>query len=154
MERSISIAAILFGALLTSEIAVAEDETCKDDGGKIVTSSRNPKQEIVLGLVNMEAIMDDPLDSCSQMSGPIKVEGIQFSESGQTLETFWFTDKRGTRWVVPTNFDQMKLSSDERSKASDFIKTGKQYFVHIQVCGSGGFPSLVNMYAMSPFGSK
>lgn len=153
MERSISIAAILFGALLTSEIAVAEAEICKDDGGKIVTSSRNPKQEIVLGLVNMEAIMDAPLESCIQMSGPIKVEGIQFSESGKTLETFWFTDKRGARWVVPTNIDQMKLTS-ERSKASDFIKTGKQYFVHIQVCGSGGFPSLVNIYDMSPFGSK
>lgn len=153
MARSISIAAILFGALLTSEIAVAEDEICKDDGGKIVTSSRNPKQEIVLGLVNMEAIMDDPLDNCSQMSGPIKVEGIQFSESGKTLESFWFTDKRGNRWVVPTNIAEMKPAS-ERNKASDFIKSGKQYFVHIQVCGNGGFPSLVNVYDMSPFGSK
>lgn len=47
------------------------------------------------------------------------------------------------------------MVSSQAIRASDFIKVGKLYFLHIQVCGSGGFASLISMYDMNvKFGGK
>ena len=74
----------------------------------------------------------------------VTVEGIQFTPSGGTLETFRFTDKNGTQWSVPTNIG--RLSNVDRQRPNSFIRVGKRYFVHAQVCGSGGNASLISMY--------
>ena len=104
------------------------------------------------GLVNMDEILDGS-GGCGQAFGPAKIEGIQFSQSGVTLESFRFTDKRGEQWSVPTNIG--KLSNAERREANSFIKTGKTYYLHMQVCGNGGYPSLINLYDLSiTFDSK
>ena len=102
-------------------------------------------RQIVGALVNMDEIMDT--SGCNQMIGVIKVEGIQFDQSGGTLESFRFTDKNGTQWSVPTNIG--KLSDAERGQANSFIRVGKTYYSHIQACGSGGFASLIALYDMS-----
>ncbi len=94
---------------------------------------------IVAG-VNMGGISDD----CEQMIGKIKVEGVQFSESGATLESFRFIDKNGAQRSVPTGFNN--LSKPDRERANSFIKVGKTYFAHIEFCGSGSYADLVNMY--------
>ena len=105
-------------------------------------------REIVAG-VNMGGTSDD----CQQMIGKIKVEGVQFSRSGATLESFRFTDKSGAQWSVPTGFSN--FSDAERSEANSFIKVGKSFFVQVEVCGSGGYPDLINMYDIGiSFGSK
>ena len=62
----------------------------------------------------------------------------------RTLETFRFTDKNGTQWSVPTNIG--RLSNVDRQRPNSFIRVGKRYFVHAQVCGSGGNASLISMY--------
>lgn len=105
-------------------------------------------REIVAG-VNMGGSTDD----CQQMIGKIKVEGVQFSQSGVTLESFRFTDKNDAQWSIPTGFSQ--FSNVERRKANNFIKVGKSYFVQVEICGNGGYPDLINMYDDSiGFGTK
>lgn len=95
--------------------------------------------EIIAGL-NMAESMSD----CTQIIGKIKVAGVQFSPSGMTLERFSFADKSGKQWSIPTGFD--RFSNAERGNAGTFIKVGKSYFLQIEVCGSGGYPNLINMY--------
>jgi hypothetical protein len=95
----------------------------------------------------MDVILDEPGANCQQFTGPIKVEGIQFSPSGAVLESFRFTDAKGSQWAVPTNIG--KLGSADRSHANSFIRVGRRYLAHLQVCGSGGFASLVNLYDLS-----
>jgi len=87
---------------------------------------------------------DDPHDNCEERTGIIKVEGVQFSSSGVTLESFRFIDKAGNQWSVPTGIGN--LSGAARVEANNFIRVGRSYFVDIEVCGSGGFPSLTSMY--------
>jgi hypothetical protein len=82
---------------------------------------------------------------CAQRVGKIRVEGLQFSKSGATLESFWFIDKNGSQWSTPTNIAELS-DNVTRSKAGSFIKVGKEYWVHIQVCGSGGYSDLISMY--------
>jgi hypothetical protein len=106
-----------------------------------------PPEAIVSGLVNMTDLMNKPGDGCEQFIGLVKVEGIQFSSSGGSLESFRFTDHYGNQWSVPTNIGE--LSNAARSQANNFIRVGKAYYVQVQVCGSGGFASLVNMYDAS-----
>lgn len=103
-----------------------------------------PPEAIVSGLVNMTDILNKPGDGCEQFIGVVKVEGIQFSSSGGSVESFRFTDHFGNQWSVPTNISD--LSNAARSQANNFIRVGKPYYVQVQVCGSGGFASLVNMY--------
>lgn len=76
----------------------------------------------------MDDVHDRPGDNCTQFTGPVTVEGIQFTPSGGTLETFRFTDKNGTQWSVPTNIG--RLSNVDRQHANSFIRVGKRYFVH------------------------
>lgn len=104
-------------------------------------------EAIVSGLVNMTDLMNKPGDGCEQFIGLVKVEGIQFSSSGAVLESFRFTDHYGNQWSVPTNIGE--LSNAARSQANNFIRVGKAYFVQVQICGSGGFVSLINMYDAS-----
>lgn len=136
-------------ALVTSSLQAAElqakliqlyqTKDGKDGKPKITT--------VAAGLVNMDQVMDEPGANCGQFVGPISVEGVQFSQSGATLESFRFTAADGAQWSVPTNIG--KLSNAERSIANSFIRVGKKYFVHVQSCGSGGFASLINMYDLT-----
>ncbi|WP_157727001.1 hypothetical protein [Burkholderia pseudomallei] len=100
--------------------------------------------ERLVALEEMDEVYDRPGDNCTQFIGPVTVEGIQFTPSGGTLETFRFTDKNGNQWSVPTNIG--RLSNVDRQRANSLIRVGKRYLVHVQVCGSGGIASLVSMY--------
>ncbi|KVL32200.1 hypothetical protein WS98_21935 [Burkholderia territorii] len=106
-----------------------------------------PPEAIVSGLVNMTDLQNKQGDGCEQFIGLVKVEGIQFSSSGGSIESFRFTDHFGNQWSVPTNIGD--LSNATRSQANNFIRVGKPYYVQVQICGSGGFASLVNMYDAS-----
>ena len=147
MMKTSAVLILLFafsGMACADEIKAKVIHIFKDEsvGGKYHS------REIVAG-VNMGGTMDD----CQQMIGKIKVEGVQFSQSGVTLESFRFTDKNGTQWSVPTGFSN--LSKPEREEANSFIRVGKSYFVQVEVCGSGDYPDLINMYDMSiSFGPK
>lgn len=101
-------------------------------------------QEMTVGLVNMDELMDSAGSGCSQFTGMVKVEGLQFSVSGATLESFRFTAKDGSVWSVPTNIGG--LANADRATANSFIKVGKTYFAHVQACGSGGYASLISLY--------
>lgn len=111
---------------------------------RYISRPGKPIQTVVSGLVNMTEIMNKTGDGCEQFIGLVKVEGVQFSSSGVTLESFRFTDHYGNQWSVPTNIGDM--SNIQRSEANNFIRTGRSYYVQVQICGSGGYPSLVNMY--------
>lgn len=133
-----------YGIACADEINAKVIHVYKDEsvGGKYSS------KELIAG-VNM----GEPSDGCTQMIGKIKVEGVQFSSSGATLESFRFTDKNGTQWSVPTEFG--KLSNVARGEANNFIRVGKTYFSHIELCGSGGFAGLINLYDMNiSFGTK
>lgn len=101
-------------------------------------------EPIVSGLVNMTDLANKPGDGCEQFIGLVKVEGIQFSSSGRSIESFRFTDHFGNQWSVPTSISD--LSNSARSEANNFIRVGRPYFIHVQICGSGGYADLVNMY--------
>lgn len=118
---------------------------------RYVVTPNQPVQEFVSGILNLDGLSDSPGDGCEQRIGVVKVEGIQFSQSGATLESFRFTDGHGNQWSVPTNFDN--LSNAGRSQANNFIRVGRPYYVDVQLCGNGGYPSLISIYdATIPFG--
>jgi hypothetical protein len=112
----------------------------------IRASNNDNPREVTAALVNMDSISGAG-DGCDQVIGSVKVEGVQFSASGITLESFRFTDKQGSQWSVPTNIGM--LSNASRQDANSFIRVGHTYFAHIQNCGSGGFSSLISIYDVS-----
>ncbi|WP_298150841.1 hypothetical protein [Flavobacterium sp.] len=141
---------LIFILLLTCSIVHAEElrpsvlhvyQTVKVKNGKDKNIS------VIAGLVNMSPLLLEPGSGCQHFVGPVKVEGVQFSKSGNTLESFRFTNSRNDQWSIPTNIEE--LSSVDRGAANSFIRVGKKYFVDATVCGSGGFASLVNMYDLS-----
>ncbi|WP_035854032.1 hypothetical protein [Deefgea rivuli] len=128
---------------LFSQLSYSED--IKPTVLDIYKTGKDGKSKALLGgLVNMDTIYIEAGSNCTQMIGMVKVDGIQFSESGATLESFRFVDAKNNQWSVPTNIKD--LSSVDRSRANNFIRQGKSYFAHVQVCGSGGFASLISLY--------
>ena len=108
---------------------------------------------VTSAIVNMDSL--DDMTGCQNFVGAIKVGGVQFSASGATVDLFWFVDRRGARWSVPTNIGKADFSNRERDDANNLIKVGGTYWAHIFSCGTGGFASLVSLYDMSlPFGAK
>ncbi|CAN7775635.1 hypothetical protein LJR296_007661 [Cupriavidus necator] len=71
-------------------------------------------QAVASALINMDEIFDRPDDNCEQRLGNITVEGIRFSQSGATLESFRFTDKKGNQWSVPTNIGKLPGAGTRR----------------------------------------
>ncbi|MCY0854323.1 hypothetical protein [Cupriavidus sp. D39] len=140
----------LLAAALCAPLVVHAD----DFNGKVIYAYKPVPNKlpaaVVSGLVNMEDIMDEPGSGCEQRVGTVKVEGVQFSSSGATLESFRFTDKKGNQWAVPTNIGNLPGSA--RGQANNFIRVGKSYYIHLHICGSGRFASLINMYSADQFG--
>ncbi|NCB57542.1 MAG: hypothetical protein EOM46_08550 [Gammaproteobacteria bacterium] len=97
-----------------------------------------------VGIVTLKPAFTAPMAACKQFAGWVTVDGLTFSKSGKTLESFYFVDSNDNNWSVPTGFDE--LSKNDNEKASDFIKKGKEYFVRLQACGSGGFVDLLDIY--------
>lgn len=104
----------------------------------------NKSKTYVGGLVQMDEIQNDSGSMCGQFVGIVKVEGVQFSQSGATLDSFRFSDSKGNQWSIPTNIGS--LPNVDKGAANSFIRVGRSYFAHIQVCGSGGYPSLISLY--------
>jgi hypothetical protein len=137
--------ALFSGAALAVELKPKVIEITK-------IQANNKFKTNVVALVNMDEVMDKSGDNCSQMVGTIKIEGIQFSKSGKTLEQFRFKDNKGNIFSVPTNIGELPKSQTDI--ANNFIKEGKSYLAHIQFCGSGGYGSLINLYDVkSSFGA-
>ncbi|GGD61288.1 hypothetical protein [Caballeronia grimmiae] len=108
---------------------------------RYITVPGKPTAEITAGLINPDQTTSE---GCERRFGQVRVEGVQFSQSGTTLESFRFTDSRGNQWSIPTGLAGM--SNAGRSAASNFIRVGRSYFIDIEVCGSGGYPSLISMF--------
>lgn len=136
-------AAIVFSAPADAQAVSARARLVTTWQAKDLTG-KSAAVERLAALEEMDEVYDRPGDNCTQFIGPVTVEGIQFTPSGGTLETFRFTDKNGTQWSVPTNIG--RLSNVDRQRANSLIRVGKRYLVHVQVCGSGGIASLVSMY--------
>ncbi len=111
------------------------------------TTTNGKSRSYVSGIINLDQTFTEPGSGCEQWIGTVKVSGVQFSSSGTTIEQFRFKDKRDNLISVPTNFKN--LSNAERGVANSFIREGQTYFAHIQICGSGGFASLVNIYNLN-----
>ena len=104
-------------------------------------------KKYAVGLHAINQPFTDSLDNCETRSSISKIEGVQFSSSGKTLELFRFTDKNNHQWAIPTSIE--KLNKFDREAANSLIRVGKTYFIIFQLCGSGGFPDLIELFDLS-----
>lgn len=86
MNRLISIATLFLCTSIAPQLALADG-----NNGKVIGAWDAKGSDV--GLANMDDIMDEPYDNCSQITGQVTVKGVQFSPSGRTLESFWFIAK-------------------------------------------------------------
>lgn len=103
------------------------------------------KNNVAIGYTSARSPFTKSGSGCAQFAGRIKVEGLQFSDSGATLKSFWFVDGKDNNWSVPTEFESLP-NNLLRSNASSFIKKDKPYFIRLEACGSGGFVTLIDIY--------
>lgn len=97
----------------------------------------------VIALLNMDEVLPD----CQQQVTMTKVKTVLYSESGLTPEKIG-VDWQGGKFDIATNVGENPvLSLDEIQAANQFIKVGKRYLIHFQLCGDGSQHSLINMYA-------
>lgn len=122
---------------LSSSLASASEF----DGPGLLT-----KDGEVVGIITLKKAFTAPMAACNQISGTIKVEGLQFSDSGKTLKSFYFEDSNGNNWSVPTGFEELNFTNKDNGKINNFIKKGRSYFVRLQACGSGGYVDLLDIY--------
>ena len=140
--------AILLGVLAASiTLAHAEPKLVYVTQTNPGRDGKPVRTKLLAGLMDMADPMMGPGSGCSPFVGQVKVEGVQFSASGAVLESFRFTNPKGDQWSIPTGIGD--LSNADKGAANSFIKVGKKYLVHAKVCGSGGFPELINMYDLS-----
>lgn len=131
-------------ALLSSAAGAAEPALIREYVGQ---------QAVPAALVNMDTI--ESSGGCQNFSGAIRVDGLQMSASGGTVDLFWFVDRNGARWTVPTHIGAAKFGSADHKDANNLIRVGGDYWVHIQACGTGAVATLISLYDMRmPFGAK
>ena len=118
------------------------------DSAKVIsTPSAGPhKTEAkskVVALLNMDEVLLD----CQQQVTMAKVKTVLYSQSGITPEKIE-VDWQGSKFDIATNVGENPvLSLEEIQAANQFIKVGKRYLIHFQLCGDGSQHSLINMYA-------
>lgn len=119
------------------------------DSAKVISTplqkniNKAETRQKVVALLNMDEVLPD----CQQQVTMAKVKTVLYSESGLTPEKFE-VDWRGSKFHIATNVGENPvLSMEEIQAAHQFIKVGKRYLIHFQLCGDGSQHSLINMYA-------
>jgi len=126
-------------------VAQAASDSAKVISAPVPHNSVN-KAEIksrVVALLNMDEVLLD----CQQQVTMAKVKTVLYSQSGLTPEKIE-VDWQGGKFDIATNVGENPvLSLEEIQAANQFIKVGKRYLIHFQLCGDGSQHSLINMYA-------
>lgn len=119
------------------------------DSAKVITTpvphsaNKADARSRVIALLNMDEVLLD----CQQQVTMAKVKTVLYSQSGLTPEKIE-VDWQGGKFDIATNVGENPvLSLDEIQAANQFIKVGKRYLIHFQLCGDGSQHSLINMYA-------
>ena len=100
----------------------------------------------VAALINMGTILNKSGDGCGQRMTFAKISALQFSDSGNSINLIQLKEESGRVFGAPIKYQ--KLSNLERQTADTLFIQGNEYFVFYQVCGSGGFVSLINVYSV------
>lgn len=138
----------LFGLCLPGSCALASSDSAKVisrgmnevDAKRLAKSASKPP---VIALVNMDEVSPD----CQQQVTTARIKTVAYSESGMTPERIKF-DWQGNALDVATNVgENAVLSLEEIQAAHQFIRVGKQYLIHFQLCADGQQRSLINLYA-------
>jgi hypothetical protein len=106
--------------------------------------SKAEAKSAVIALVSMDEVLPD----CQQQVTVTKVKTVAYSESGITPQSIG-VDWLGRKLDIATNVGENPvLTLEEIQAANQFIKIGKRYLIHFQLCGNDGSQrSLINMYA-------
>jgi hypothetical protein len=105
--------------------------------------SKFTSKPAVIALVNLDEVSPD----CQQQVTMARIKTVAYSESGMTPEKIKF-DWQGNALDVATNVGENPvLTLEEIQAAHQFIRVGKQYLIHFQLCSDGQQRSLINLYA-------
>jgi hypothetical protein len=96
----------------------------------------------VTNTANIENL-DKVVEGCESGKGFFKIDGFQYSQSGNTIDLIKFKSLDNQIFAIPTGFD--KLSKVDKQDTQKILKEGQPAFVEYVVCGSGGFMSLMNL---------
>lgn len=130
---------------LSSSLAAAASDSAKVIHASLhKPGSKAETKSAVIALVSMDEVLPD----CQQQVTVTKVKTVAYSESGITPQSIG-VDWLGRKLDIATNVGENPvLSLEEIQAANQFIKIGKRYLIHFQLCGDGGSQrSLINMYA-------
>jgi hypothetical protein len=139
---TISMSALSFASSTSTDIPLDEDLTAAG----VVTQTKKIKGKDItktVGVFNLAAAQSGHL-GCQQTMGQVRVEGFDFEDGGSRTIASFYGHYNGSRFNFPTNFTV--LNKFDRESASQFIKAGKKYFVRFQMCGSGGFVDLIDIF--------
>lgn len=136
-------------SIMALMLSVSLPVMAASDSAKVISTpvqksiNKAETRQKVVALLNMDEVLPD----CQQQVTMAKVKTVLYSESGLTPEKFE-VDWRGSKFDIATNVGENPvLSLEEIQAAHQFIKVGKRYLIHFQLCGDGSQHSLINMYA-------
>ncbi|MFD0928557.1 hypothetical protein ACFQ1T_02070 [Methylophilus glucosoxydans] len=137
----------LFSLWWPVSFALASSDSAKVISAMTVTEdkhgSKSTSKPAVIALVNLDEVSPD----CQQQVTMARIKTVAYSESGMTPEKIKF-DWQGNALDVATNVGENPvLTLEEIQAAHQFIRVGKQYLIHFQLCSDGQQRSLINLYA-------
>lgn len=137
----------LLSLWLPVSFALASSDSAKVISAMTVTEdkhgSKSTSKPAVIALVNLDEVSPD----CQQQVTMARIKTVAYSESGMTPEKIKF-DWQGNALDVATNVGENPvLTLEEIQAAHQFIRVGKQYLIHFQLCSDGQQRSLINLYA-------
>ena len=146
--------AILLSAILVSLPAIAEP-------GIVYRYSSSPKVEVigVSAVVDLEAAMTETGSGCEQRIADLSIDEVVY-EGASDIVIGFRAQKPGNgtnTWygvfAMDTKALYRKLPNPERHNVQLLVKRGAKVIVTYQVCGSGGFASVRDIYAKSAVNS-
>ena len=125
--------------------------------GIVYRYSTPPKLEIsgVNGIVELEAAMTEPGSGCEQRIADLVVDEVVYEGTSEML--IGFRAKKpangSSEWYglfsMATKALYQNLSNAERRNIQQLIRRGAKLIVIYQICGSGGFASVRDVFAKS-----
>jgi len=105
------------------------------------------------GLVGIEAPMVDPGDGCSQRIADLTVDEVVYNGVSDSIAGFRAKKPAPKEWyglfTIDSDAVYGALSKNEAYDIRRLIKKGERIIVIYQVCGSGGFASVIDIFKKS-----
>jgi len=109
-------------------------------------------KEKPVAMINIEEAMTAPGDGCTQLINEVVVSEVTYDGSSEIINGFRVNPAKNIKSITLYRISSDKMTSYDNDQLQRIVKKGARLIVLAQICGSGGFTSVREIWLKNAIG--